>query len=144
MVWMAGHNLPNNWQKILDFALDDRSRNRLRHRSSGLLAKSISEKEVRARGFEPPLPCGNMALNHARLPVPPRPRKLDSTSLGRLETPFKSRRVGVPTRPESLPVHQAGNWIPRRHSADRQPTLFSLENQLTQTWLEKFSNLLSR
>lgn len=28
-------------------------------------------KLVRMGGFEPPQPCGHMALNHARLPVPP-------------------------------------------------------------------------
>ena len=28
---------------------------------------------VRMRGLEPPLPCENMDLNHARLPIPPHP-----------------------------------------------------------------------
>ena len=28
---------------------------------------------VRSRGLEPPRPCGHMDLNHARLPIPPRP-----------------------------------------------------------------------
>lgn len=35
---------------------------------------------VRTRGLEPPLPCGNMNLNHARLPVPPCPRALYTQS----------------------------------------------------------------
>lgn len=35
---------------------------------------------VRTRGLEPPLPCGNMNLNHARLPVPPCPRALYTKS----------------------------------------------------------------
>ena len=30
---------------------------------------------VRKRGLEPPRPCGHMDLNHARLPIPPLPRK---------------------------------------------------------------------
>src|SRR6266436_4014600 len=39
------------------------------------LNKSRSESAglVRMRGLEPPLPCENMDLNHARLPVPPHP-----------------------------------------------------------------------
>ena len=32
---------------------------------------------VRIRGLEPPLPCENMDLNHARLPIPPYPHKCD-------------------------------------------------------------------
>ena len=31
-------------------------------------------EEVRVRGPEPPRGCPHMALNHARLPVPPHPR----------------------------------------------------------------------
>ena len=31
---------------------------------------------VRIRGLEPPLPCENMDLNHARLPIPPYPHML--------------------------------------------------------------------
>ncbi len=30
--------------------------------------------QVRVRGFEPPPTCVDMALNHARLPVPPHPQ----------------------------------------------------------------------
>ena len=30
-------------------------------------------KEMRVRGLEPPPGCPDMALNHARLPVPPHP-----------------------------------------------------------------------
>src|SRR5580698_7887564 len=31
---------------------------------------------VRIRGLEPPLPCENVDLNHARLPIPPYPREM--------------------------------------------------------------------
>ena len=36
------------------------------------VAKEEGE-EVRVRGLEPPRGCPHMALNHARLPVPPHP-----------------------------------------------------------------------
>ena len=31
---------------------------------------------VRIRGLEPPLPCENVDLNHARLPIPPYPLEM--------------------------------------------------------------------
>jgi hypothetical protein len=34
---------------------------------------SYPDSVVRMRGLEPPLPCENMDLNHARLPIPPHP-----------------------------------------------------------------------
>ncbi len=36
---------------------------------------------VRIRGLEPPLPCENMDLNHARLPIPPYPHMLVGLSI---------------------------------------------------------------
>jgi formate dehydrogenase subunit delta len=51
----------------------------IRHRGNGrqLIQRSIwfkcLESLVRMRGLEPPLPCENMNLNHARLPIPPHP-----------------------------------------------------------------------
>src|SRR5438046_1204279 len=36
---------------------------------------------VRLRGLEPPPPCEDMDLNHARLPVPPQPPAFHVTTL---------------------------------------------------------------
>ncbi len=35
-----------------------------------------AEEEVPPSGVEPPRPCGHMNLNHARLPIPPRRRRV--------------------------------------------------------------------
>jgi hypothetical protein len=45
---------------------------------AGAILRLFSVGLVRMRGLEPPLPCENMDLNHARLPVPPHPHPVDA------------------------------------------------------------------
>ena len=57
---------------------------------------------VRMRGLEPPLPCENMDLNHARLPIPPHPHAGGhsySTEFAKpiLRAVFRSRRISAIT-----------------------------------------------
>src|SRR3954470_13667686 len=62
---------------------------------------------VRIRGLEPPLPCENMDLNHARLPIPPYPHVWMRISI------LQDRMASVKSRPvakfEDQPHHQRLN-----------------------------------
>ncbi len=65
---------------------------------------------VPQKGLEPPLPCENMDLNHARLPIPP---------LRHSDWILKR-----PKRAQPLQIHlRKGGWLCQRQNANRRLAL---------------------
>jgi hypothetical protein len=52
----------------------DSNRETTQQKKGNAVVALLVQIQVRVRGFEPPPTCVDMALNHARLPVPPHPQ----------------------------------------------------------------------
>ncbi len=67
------------------------------------------------RGLEPPLPCGNMNLNHARLPIPPIEHTQKSSQISSQPTAQNHQSCRIMSHPTMQPLEPESS-----HKAEQQ------------------------